>query len=55
MLPAGAKAIFNLYIVEGYNHNEIAQMLDISVGTSKSQFSRAKKMLRGFVDSYYKV
>ena len=45
-LPVGYRTIFNLYEIEGYSHAEIAQMLNISVGTSKSQLSRAKEMLR---------
>ena len=38
--------IFNLYAIEGYAHKEIAEMLDISEGTSKSQYSRARAILR---------
>jgi len=45
-LPAGYRTVFNLYVVEGYNHEEIAQMLGISPGTSKSQLSRARKILK---------
>ena len=45
-LPIGYKTVFNLYVIEGYSHKEIAEMLDITVSTSKSQFSRAKAMLR---------
>ena len=37
-LPAGCQSVFNLYAIEGYQHNEIAQMLGISEGTSKSQY-----------------
>lgn len=48
-LPEGYRMIFNLYAVEGYKHREIAKMLDISVGTSKSQLSKARKMLQGKV------
>lgn len=53
MLPHGAKTIFNLYTVEGYKHKEIADMLNISVGTSKSQLSKAKSVLRDLVNKYY--
>ena len=53
MLPNGAKTIFNLYTVEGYKHKEIAEMLNISVGTSKSQLSKAKSVLRNLVNKYY--
>ncbi len=38
--------VFNLYAIEGYQHKEIAEMLDISEGTSKSQYSRAKVILQ---------
>jgi len=41
-LPTGYRTIFNLYIVEGYSHREIAQQLNISEGTSKSQLNRAE-------------
>lgn len=44
-LPAGYRTIFNLYAVEGYGHKEIAEMLGVSEGTSKSQFSRARSVL----------
>jgi len=40
------KMVFNLYVMEGYNHNEIAEMLEISVGTSKSNLSKARLNLR---------
>lgn len=45
-LPDGYKMVFNLYIIEGYKHNEIAKMLGINEGTSKSQLSHARKMLQ---------
>ena len=45
-LPDGYRMVFNLYVVDGYNHNEIGQMLGISENTSKSQLSRAKELLR---------
>ncbi len=45
-LPPGFRAVFNLYVVEGYSHAEIAEILSISVGTSKSQLLRAKAYLR---------
>ena len=45
-LPTGCQAIFNLYAIEGYNHKEIASMLNISEGTSKSQYSRARTLLQ---------
>ena len=45
-LPQGYKMVFNLYVIEGYNHREIAEKMGISEGTSKSQLSRARKMLQ---------
>lgn len=45
-LPEGCRVIFNLYAVEGYNHKEIAEMLRISESTSKSQYARAKELLK---------
>jgi RNA polymerase sigma-70 factor (ECF subfamily) len=45
-LPAGYRTVFNLYIIEGYSHKEIAAMLNITEGTSKSQLSKARVMLQ---------
>ena len=45
-LPDGYKMIFNLYAIEGYKHAEIAEILGINEGTSKSQLSHARKMLQ---------
>jgi len=45
-LPAKAKAVFNLFLLEGYQHKEIAKMLDISESTSKSQYQYARKLLQ---------
>lgn len=44
-LPQKAKEVLKLYAIEGYKHKEIAELLGITEGTSKSQFNRAKKML----------
>ncbi len=49
-LPPGYRAVFNLYAVEGYSHPEIGELLGISEGTSKSQYSRARLMLRTLID-----
>lgn len=49
-LPAGYRMVFNLYAVEGYKHKEIAEMLGIDTNTSKSQYSRAKAVLRDKLD-----
>jgi len=45
-LPDGYKMVFNLYAIEGFKHAEIAKMLGINEGTSKSQLSHARKMLQ---------
>jgi RNA polymerase sigma factor (sigma-70 family) len=45
-LPSGYRLVVNLYLVEGYNHKEIGEMLGISEGTSKSQLSRARVILQ---------
>jgi RNA polymerase sigma-70 factor (ECF subfamily) len=45
-LPEGYKMVFVLYAIEGYKHHEIAKMLGISEGTSKSQLFKARKMLQ---------
>ncbi len=45
-LPDGYRTVFNLYAIEGYPHADIAEMLGISEGTSKSQLSRARTMLQ---------
>jgi len=49
-LPDGARTIFVLYDVEGFKHDEIAEMLEISVGTSKAQLHRARMLLRRHLD-----
>jgi len=59
-LPLGCQVIFNLYAIEGYTHKEIAERLKISEGTSKSQYSRARTLLKskieeGSNDNYGKV
>lgn len=45
-LPEGYKMVFNLFVIEGYKHDEIAEMLKITEGTSKSQLHKARKMLQ---------
>jgi RNA polymerase sigma factor (sigma-70 family) len=45
-LPEGYRLVFNLYVIEGYNHQEISEMLNISESTSKSQLSRARMALQ---------
>lgn len=52
-LPAGYRTVFNLYAIEGYSHSEIAKMLGISEGTSKSQLAKAKKQLQQLVTTQH--
>ena len=51
-LSPGYRTVFNMYVVEGYTHREIADMLGISEGTSKSQLSRAKVILQDMVRTF---
>jgi RNA polymerase sigma factor (sigma-70 family) len=51
-LPDGYRVVFSLYAVEGYDHEEIAQILAITEATSKSQYSRAKAKLRETLKTY---
>ncbi len=51
-LSPGYRTVFNMYVVEGYTHKEIADQLGISEGTSKSQLSRAKVILQDMVRSH---
>ena len=51
-LSPGYRTVFNLYVVEGYTHKEIADMMNISEGTSKSQLSRAKVILQDMVKKF---
>lgn len=48
-LPTGYRTIFNLYVLEGYKHREIGDLLGISINTSKSQLILAKKRLRKLI------
>lgn len=55
-LPEGYRTVFNLYAIEGYTHKEIAKKLEINVNTSKSQLSRARKLLQKYLvesEMYY--
>jgi RNA polymerase sigma factor (sigma-70 family) len=48
-LAPGYQAVFNLYAIEGYNHREIAEILGISEGTSKSQYARARSQMQAWI------
>ena len=49
LLPDGYRVIFNLFAIEGYSHKEIAEQLDIAVGTSKSQVARARMYIQQLI------
>lgn len=52
-LPSGCQLIFNLYVIEGFNHKEIAEKLSVSEGTSKSQLARARQLLQEKINTIY--
>ncbi len=54
-LPSGYRMVFNLYAVEGYKHKEIAEMLGIDTNTSKSQYSRARAVIREKLEALGKL
>jgi RNA polymerase sigma factor (sigma-70 family) len=54
-MPEGYRMIFNLYAVEGYTHKEIAQMLGIAEGTSKSQYARARQFMQAALAKHYQI
>lgn len=49
-LPEGSRVIFSLYLLEGYDHREIAQILNVSESNSKSQYMRAKKRIKEILE-----
>ena len=49
-LPTGYRTVFSLYAIEGYSHQEIGEMLNITESTSKSQLNRARNMLKNLVE-----
>jgi len=48
-LPVGYRTVFNMYVIDGYSHKEIAEQLNITESTSKSQFSRARAILQKII------
>ena len=52
-LPEGYRIVFNMWVIEGYEHKEIAEHLGITVGTSKSQLYKAKAMLKSMVEKNF--
>ena len=51
-LPDRYRLVFNLYVLDGYSHKEIGEMLEITTGTTKSNLARARKILKDKVESY---
>ncbi len=54
-LPDGYRIVFNLYVIEGYQHDEIAEMLGIQPGTSRSQLVKARAMLQKQIMQLHKI
>ena len=52
-LPDGCKTVFSLFVIEGFSHKDIAEKLQISEGTSKSQLNAAKSKLKELVRTFY--
>ena len=51
-LPDRYRLVFNLYVLDGYSHKDIASMLDITTGTSKSNLARARQILKDKIEQY---
>jgi RNA polymerase sigma-70 factor (ECF subfamily) len=54
-LPDGYKMVFNLYVIEGYSHKEIADLLNIGESTSRSQLVKARKLLKEIIIQYNEI
>ncbi len=54
-LPPAYRTVFNLHVIEGYRHEEIAKMLSITVGTSKSNLSKAKEHLKKILTEFFET
>ena len=54
-LPPAYRTVFNLYVIEGYKHEEIASMLGISIGASKSNLFKAKESLRKILNDFFET
>lgn len=54
-LPDRYRLVFNLYVLDGYSHNDIANMLDITIGTSKSNLARARQILKKTIENHIKT
>ncbi len=55
LLPDGYRMVFSLYLLEGYDHAEIAQIMEITESTSKSQYNRAKKKLKNILEELCRI
>lgn len=51
-LPDRYRLVFNMYVLDGYSHKEIAEMLNINIGTSKSNLARARQILKQTIENY---
>lgn len=51
-LPDRYRLVFNMYVLDGYSHKDIAEMLDINIGTSKSNLARARQILKQTIEDY---
>jgi RNA polymerase sigma factor (sigma-70 family) len=54
-LPTGYRTVFNLYVIDGLQHNEIAEMLKISINTSKTQLFKAKQLLKKAITESHSI
>jgi len=54
-LPPAYRTVFNLYVIEGYTHDEIANLLNIATGTSKSNLFKAKEQLKLILTDYFET
>jgi RNA polymerase sigma factor (sigma-70 family) len=53
LIPLGCRTVFNLFVIEGYSHKEIAELLSITEGTSKSQLNASKTKLKELINQLY--
>lgn len=51
-LPDRYRLVFNLYVMDGYSHKDISEMLDVTIGTSKSNLARARQILKKTIENY---
>ena len=54
-LPPAYRTVFNLYVIEGYSHEEISNMLNIAIGTSKSNLFKAKEQLKVILNDFFET